>query len=189
MGISFVEENKILSDDEIISHFRANDFDCIQLLIDRYMPLVLSTAKSFDVSSIEAEELIAEGVFAIFSAVKKYDPEKSKFSTFVSLCIKSAMTDQLRSARRAKRIPSDLILNLDDVEIESPHTPEAIVIDKESFVELKDNIFSSLSETELSVLSLYLEGNTYSDISDKLDISLKAVDNALTRVRNKIKNK
>ncbi|MBR3300118.1 MAG: sigma-70 family RNA polymerase sigma factor, partial [Clostridia bacterium] len=96
MGISFVEENKILSDDEIISRFRANDFDCIQLLIDRYMPLVLSTAKSFDVSSIEAEELIAEGVFAIFSAVKKYDPEKSKFSTFVSLCIKSAMTDQLR---------------------------------------------------------------------------------------------
>ena len=189
MGISFVEEIENLSDDEIISRFRADDFDCIQILIDRYMPLVLSTAKSFGVSSIETEELIAEGVLAIFKAVKSFDGEKSKFSTFVAVCIKRAMSDQVKSAQRAKRIPTDMITTLNDIDVGESESPEEIIIGKENLAEFKDSIFSFLSPTELSVLSLYLEGNTYGDISDKLDISLKAVDNALTRVRNKIKNK
>ena len=189
MGNSFVKESENYSDNEIISRFKSNDFDCIQLLIDKYMPLVINYARSFDVSPIETEELIAEGVVSIFSAVKSYDPEKSKFSTFVSVCIKRAMLDWIKTSNRAKRIPSEMITDIDDVEIKGFDSPEEILIDKESLEEFKSNIFSFLSETELSVLKLYLEGNTYSDISDKLGISLKSVDNALTRVRNKLKDK
>lgn len=189
MGNSFVEERELLSDNEIISRFAANDYDCIQIIIDRYMPLVVSTAKSFGASSIETEELIAEGVLAIFKAVKSYDPEKSRFSTFVSLCVKRAMTDELKSSRAAKRIPDEMLTPISDVEIEGDGSPEDIVIGRENLLEFKENISSFLSETELSVLSLYLEGATYADISEKLSISLKAVDNALTRVRNKLKEK
>ncbi len=189
MGNSFVKEDKNYSDDEIISRFKSNDFDCIQVLIDKYMPLVINYAKSFNVSPIETEELIAEGIVSVFTAVKSYDPEKSKFSTFVSLCIKRAMLDQIKTSTRAKRIPSDMITDIDSVEIEGFDSPEEILIDKENLEEFKSNISSFLSETELSVLKLYLEGNTYSDISDKLNISLKSVDNALSRVRNKLKDK
>ena len=187
MRNSFVEENKKMSDDEIISRFRSNDFDSIQLIIDRYMPLVVSTAKSFNVSPFETEEIIAEGFLAVFKAVKNYDSKKSKFSTFVSLCVRRAMADEIKSSSRAKRIPSDMIDSISDIDLEGTESPEDIVIDRENLIAFKENLSSFLSRTELSVLSLFLEGNSYTDISEKLSISQKSVDNALSRVRNKLK--
>ncbi len=44
-----------------------------------------------------------------------------------------------------------------------------------------------LSKLEQQVLTLYLGGCSYHDISVKLGVSSKAVDNALQRVRLKLK--
>ena len=188
MGISFVEESKKMSDNDIIAELSESNYDNLQVLIDRYMPLIVKTAKSFGTSSIETEELIAEGIVSVFSAVKSFDETKSKFSTFVSLCIKRAMLDEIKSSSRAKRIPDCMLTPIDEAELYNNESAEEAYINKESFDTFKNDIVSDLSENELKVLSLYLDGNTYADISDKLCISLKAVDNALARVRKKIRN-
>ena len=187
MGNKFIEEGKNLSDNEIISRICENDYSCVQVLIDRYMPVVVSSAKVYSVSPLENEELISEGVLAIFKAAKSFDPEKAKFSTFVTLCIKRAMSDEIKSALRSKRIPQSMISSIDGMEIESGDSPEDIVISRENLNEFKDIIKKELSDTELKVLSLFLEGKTYADISEELNISLKSVDNALSRVRNKLR--
>ena len=54
--------------------------------------------------------------------------------------------------------------------------------------ELRDfKIKKVLSGLELKVLYMYISGNSYSEISDKLNVTPKSVDNALQRIRKKLK--
>ena len=69
------------------------------------------------------------------------------------------------------------------------NSPEKIFFDNEDFKSLKDTIKVELSSLEYEVLQLFLSGENYSAIAEKLGISEKSVDNSLTRVRKKLKCK
>ena len=64
--------------------------------------------------------------------------------------------------------------------------PETAVLNKEAYDRLKEDIFSKLSKTELKVLQAYLSGSSYEQIALMLNISVKAVDNAMQRIRKKL---
>ena len=62
-----------------------------------------------------------------------------------------------------------------------------ILIEKEDYKALTNNIKLELSAMEYNVLELFLSGKGYSDIAKYLGITEKSVDNALARIRKKIK--
>ena len=64
-------------------------------------------------------------------------------------------------------------------------SPEQLLIEKEKFKEFKEQ----LSNMEKKVLQLYLEGNNYTSIARMLGKSDKSIDNALSRIRQKLKRK
>ena len=64
--------------------------------------------------------------------------------------------------------------------------PEDILIGQENLHLIEEHISKKLSSFELEVLSLYLDGHNYIDISQGLDKSLKSIDNALQRIKHKI---
>lgn len=185
----FVEECEKKSDEEIVLSFESGNYADIQILINRYMPLIIKTVSRYTGGAADAEDLVQEGVIAVFSAVKAYDPEKSKFSTFVSHCITRAILAQLKSSGAAKRIPDDMISPLDDADsgVADISDPESIYITKESFEHFKANISASLSELEYKVLYAFVSGDSYAKISADLGITIKSVDNSLRRIRTKLK--
>ena len=65
--------------------------------------------------------------------------------------------------------------------------PESMLIDNESVLGIEYKINQNLSKLELEVLSLYLDGISYQDIATKLNKTQKTVDNAIQRIRKKIK--
>ena len=176
-----------LSDNELITQISSGRYENLQVLINRYMPYIIKTANSYGNQALDVEDLIAEGVLAVFNAVKVYDNTKSKFSTFVTLCISRAMLAQLKSATANKRIPDKLLSPLEEAEDLAVLNPEQAYIDKESYESFKESIFSSLSQLEYKVLCAFLSGESYSEIAKRLGITVKAVDNSLRRIRNKIK--
>lgn len=64
---------------------------------------------------------------------------------------------------------------------------EDYVILKERNAELFKKLESALSKNELNVLSLYLKGFSYKQIAARLSVSVKSVDNSLSRSRQKLK--
>ena len=64
--------------------------------------------------------------------------------------------------------------------------PAVITIEKESKNEFDDRLSTLLSDLEKNVLSLYLEGLTYVEMSELLNTHIKSIDNALMRVKKKI---
>ena len=65
--------------------------------------------------------------------------------------------------------------------------PESILIDRENVSALENEMEKSLSSLENRVLHLYLEGNSYIEIAEILGKTPKSIDNALRRIRKKIK--
>ena len=186
MSINFVENNNKLTDEEIIKEIGGGNYRLLSVIIDRYLPLIICLTKQY-LPEIQAEDAVQEVTFAIYSAIKNYDSDKSSFYTFATTCIKRAVISQIRKNNTKKMIPQELITSIEDVEITDSNSPESILIEKENYKALTETIKLELSDMEFNVLELFLEGKSYSDIAKSLSITEKAVDNALARIRKKLK--
>lgn len=188
MGINFVENYKNCTDDEIIARIAEGDYELLAIIIERYYPVILYYTRKFCPADY-SEDAVQEATLALYSAVKDYDPQKSSFNTFASLCIKRSLISVLKTRNRQKCIPDELLSSIDELQIVDSNTPEKIFFDREDYKTLTDSIKLELSALEYKVLQLYLSGDKYSDIAIKLNISEKAVDNSLWRIRKKLKGK
>ena len=65
--------------------------------------------------------------------------------------------------------------------------PESIIIDQENVENLEQEITTTLSPMENQVLEYYLAGNGYGEIAELMGKTPKSIDNALRRIRTKIK--
>ena len=65
--------------------------------------------------------------------------------------------------------------------------PEQLVIDRENLENLEKKIDDELSSFEKEVLDLYITGMTYVQIAHVLGKDEKSTDNALQRIKSKIK--
>ncbi len=176
------------TDNQLVELVNKGEYKYLQILINRYLPYVISVASRYKTSGFDTEDFIQEGMLAIFSAVKVFDCEKASFKTFVMLCINRAILSALARVTGAdKHIPDGLITSIDDIELLDTSNPENIFIEKESYIDLEHTIKNVLSDFEYSVLCEFLRGKTYFEIADELKVSVKSVDNALKRIRSKIK--
>ena len=66
--------------------------------------------------------------------------------------------------------------------------PESQLIDRENLDVLLHKIRNTLTRMEQEVLSCYVSGFSYQEISSALGISVKSVGNAMQRVRKKLRN-
>ena len=63
--------------------------------------------------------------------------------------------------------------------------PESLVIGNEERAELMKRLYSLLSEFEAKVLTLFLDGLSYQEMSEQLQKPVKSVDNAIQRIKRK----
>ena len=71
-----------------------------------------------------------------------------------------------------------LVLLVDD--------PEELIINREDIDYMEGKMAEILSELEQQVLALYLDGQSYQEISEELNRHVKSIDNALQRVKRKL---
>lgn len=190
MNNTFVENSEKLSDSVLVEKINSGEYDLLREIISRYTPVVQYYAKGLALNDSDVEDLVQDGLIALYSAVKGYVPDKASFSTFASLCIKRAMIGENRAAVRKKRVPVELCDSLDETpELAGVKSAENEFIEKENLKTLTDSIRLELSEFEYKVLSAFLSGSSYSAIAEECEVSVKAVDNALKRIRAKLKNR
>lgn len=122
----------------------------------------------------------------LLSAAESYKADRGvKFSTYANVCVRNRMLSSLK-----KNLPVEAS-GLDDDQLEAladmGNIPEDIVIERERRSYLYDRIFSDLSELERQVFQLFLTGASYGGIASELGITRKTADNAMQRVRRKLK--
>lgn len=188
MGNTFVEDSIILSDNELVTRICSGEYRYLEVLTLRYLPIIRKIAEKSRCNGCDTDDLIQEGTISLYSAVSSYKPGNASFHTFAVLCITRGIGNAAKRCRSQKHIPDRLICPIDETDVEDiSSSPEKIVIDRENYRAFTDEIRLGLSRLEYNVLNEYLKGISYSDISRKLGISEKSVDNALKRIRRKLK--
>lgn len=180
-----------LSDNELIELYKQGDQLAFQQLAVRYIFIIRNKSSDLYNMGIEYEDLFQEGLLGLHNAVRSFNENGgASFRTYAGICIRNRLVSAVRTANTDKNKINSIVLSLDDeTDLQSlPVTePENLIILRENFQRFIDYLKTNLSKTELSVLSLYIEGNSYDEIAGKLEITKKACDNAMQRVRKKLR--
>mgnify|MGYP003261355201 FL=1 len=78
-------------------------------------------------------------------------------------------------------------MKVEDALLGQSQSPEQLVIEKEVWEDFKQRLNGRLSKMENQVLAFYLDGNNYIQIAQLMNKSPKSIDNALQRIRQKVK--
>ena len=183
-----------VSDEELIMRFRAGETSIEDYLMEKYKGLVRQKARAMFLIGGETDDLIQEGMIGLFKAVRDFQPgREAAFATFAGVCIDRQLYSAIQSSNRQKHIPLNSYVSLNQEEEGSPiwelsvENPESIVIDQENARDLQRKFMGFLSPMERKVLDLYLRGEGYVEIARILNKSPKSIDNALQRIRSKIR--
>lgn len=186
----------IFTDEELIEKYRSENEPVTDFLVEKYKYLIRQKARAMYLIGGETDDLIQEGMLGLFKAVRDFNPHKeASFQTFARLCIDRQMYHAVENSNRQKHQPLNTYISLSQEEdyeglfselVES--SAESIVIDKENAQNMETQIRSVLSPFENHVLTSYLKGNDYLRIAEEFEKSPKSIDNALQRIRSKVRN-
>ena len=192
-------EVKKLTDEELVS-LAQKDESAIEELFDRYKYIASAVAHSYFLNGADAEDLLQEGLFAVFKAISSFNG-KSSFKTYVYTCVKNRIFNLIKSSNRYKNLPLNNYLSLsgsidgdsdtdkNSIMIDKHFGPEEVCINAEAESELKSIIGKVLSKFEYQILVFYLKGYSYREISENIGKKEKAIDNAIQRIRKKVESK
>lgn len=180
-------------DEELIELFRSGDDTAFEMIAARYLGLISSAAaRCRDLSpDMDSADLIQEGMLALLYACRSYDPDGgSSFKNYLMLCFENRLRSIRRHVAKKGSVPAHNIISIEDGEDAAfdptLSSPDELVETKEYIDHLHRILKDRLSDLEYRVAILHLSGYSYREIADKLNTSLKTIDNAQTRIRQKL---
>jgi RNA polymerase sporulation-specific sigma factor len=191
-----------LADLQLVMRARNGDDKALDELIRRYSGFVRLKASSYFLAGGDAEDLIQEGLIGLYKAVRDFSPELSSFRSFAELCVTRQIITAIKTATRFKHAPLNTYVSFshtpagqesdgdcslgDALPGPSVDDPSVCVISTEELQSLVFTLGTGLSKLEADALKLYLEGESYETMAERLGCDTKTIDNALQRVKRKI---
>lgn len=191
-----------LSDNELLELInKEKNNDAMETLIKRFGPLVTRQSRSLYIIGADEEDLIQEGMIGLVKAVNDYKANKgASFKTFAFMCVRRQMLTAINNSNNRKNIPlnhyisiygdgnGDYVSPLDEMDGGVITNPEDIMLARLQESDLIKVIESKLSKFEHQVLDEYLTGASYEEIGERLGKTAKSIDNAVQRIRAKLRD-
>ena len=180
------------SDEALCASVRAGNRLAEEVLAARYHRLVRSCARPYFLAGGDSEDLLQECMFGLVKAMREFRPDReASFQTFAEVCIRRRLYSVIRASLAGKHSPlnESVPLNaflLDAQPQYSQLDPEDLLIDREKAAALLNRVRSQLSDLEIRVLDLYLDGCSCGEIAATVGKPYKSVDNAVQRIRRKV---
>ena len=191
-----------LTDDELAVRAQAGSQDAFRILIERYRRFARAKGRGYFLVGGDADDIEQEALIGLYKAVRDYMPERqASFRAFAELCITRQIITAIKTATRQKHQPLNQYVSisgvrggddpgersvealLDDHNVADPADD---VISAERLDAMRDSMARMLSDLEVDVLRLYVEGKSYQEIGDQLGRHVKSIDNALQRIKRKL---
>ncbi|HEV2902267.1 MAG TPA: RNA polymerase sporulation sigma factor SigH [Gaiellaceae bacterium] len=192
-----------LEDLQLVLRARNGDTKAMDTLIRRYTGFVRLKSSSYFLAGGDSEDLIQEGLIGLYKAVRDFRSDKeTSFRSFAELCITRQIITAIKTATRFKHAPLNTYVSFsqtpagqesegdctlgDALPGPSVDEPSIMVISTEELQSLVFCLGTGLSQLESDALRLYLEGSSYEEMAERLEVDTKTIDNALQRVKRKI---
>lgn len=192
-----------LNDYELVGLAQENNEEAGEILYRKYQPLILKKSNKYfkymQNKGVELNDLIQECTIGFEEAIQRFNQDdRSSFYTFASICMDRQLMSELTRQNRDKyrflneAIPLDTIDNEEDVSLincigDNRNNPEEGLLLDENFKEIYLKIATKLTDFEECVFRLRLQDFDYYEIASILDKDKKSIDNAIQRIKGKIK--
>lgn len=186
------KQQKVLTDEELAVLAANGDDESMARLISAVTPIAKAKASSLANARVPDEDLVQEGMLGFLDAVSSFNPAKGSFKAYAETCINNRILSAVRASFNNKNaaLSNALPLETEAHEIsDNSADPANIISEKYDSEHIADLLSSGLSDFEKQVVELRFLGKSYSQISAELSCSEKAVDNALQRIRKKMRIK
>jgi RNA polymerase sporulation-specific sigma factor len=175
--------------DEILYHInrvKSGDDASFEQLLSKYNALIISMAKKYSdmcATSPQLDDFLQEAKMAFYNSVLSYDEKTGvTFGAYAKVCVRNRLVSCVRvnnSKKRQKRSDTK-----DSYDIENPQDTLIVrELEKKLFSLAKDR----LSPYEKKIFGYYLAGERAKEISKKVTRSEKSVNNAIYRIKAKLK--
>ena len=163
---------------------KGGDDPAFASLCEDYEALIETMAQSFyeSCSNIDKDDLRQEARMALYRAAVKFslDQDGVTFGLYAKICIRNKLISVRRKHTTQSKLKSKR--NAEEVQIASEGTPSFA---RRSF--LTEEVNALLSPFEQKVFALYAQKCSYSEIARSLDRSEKSIDNAIYRIKRKLR--
>lgn|SRR5574344_742988 len=192
-------EYRDYNDFELLSYIKESNEDANNIIFNKYKPIINSLAKKHfkRAKGIEFNDLVQEGMVGLSYAINSFNEKKDVlFYTYAVTCIERKIISAIIKTNTLKNKALNDSLsyentdeyNFDYVLMDNKVNPERLLIEFERQEELKKIIEDNLTDYEKKILELKMSGLNYNEIAQTMNTDKKSVDNAIQRLRNKIKN-
>ncbi|MDQ6727647.1 MAG: RNA polymerase sporulation sigma factor SigH [Actinomycetota bacterium] len=191
-----------LADEELVSLFHQGDLAALDLLLARYRRFARAKARGYFLAGGDTDDIEQEGMIGLFKAIRDFRHDReSSFRAFAELCVTRQIITAIKTACRQKHQPLNRYVSLWGLRlIDDPSSERLVeelfdqqmpdpadeVVSLEGQDAMRAALVGLLSTLEVDVLRLHLDGWSYQEIGIRLDRHVKAVDNALQRIKRKL---
>ena len=196
---------KEYNDYELLNYIDENDEIASDILYQKYRPYIQKYARNLypyvKGAGIEINDLVQEGLLGLTSAVRYFKEQgENTFYTYATTCIKRRMISTIVATRRLKNkilnesIPIESVDEDGDPQFleyllsDEKLNPENVLMSNEYQNNLIQKAKDKLTSLESAVFELKISGFRYKEIAEILDKDPKAIDNALQRIKLKLKD-
>jgi len=182
-------ESKLNDESDIFltNEVKLGNEDAFAVLVQRYAYIIVYNISKMSVSFpqiavkwSDKEDLYQECCIVLYKAAKYYNLVKNaKFSTYLNVCVKNYLISFFRKHRKK----SYELVSIDDI----PENDYGIYDQYSVFNEYDDSVFKILTNFERKVFFMYIEQKSYKYIAEILNKNIKSIDNALCRIKTKLK--
>lgn len=185
--------DKRVSDTILVSRAKSGDSKALSALIEKYSENIRIKAYTFNCVHVkDNEDLYQEGMMGFVSAVYYYDENRgASFNTFMTRVVSNRMIQAYNRMRDYSKVflltenSSEKFLNSVD---NGTMSPEEQLVSDECYEEYHAFIETEFSNFEKKVYKLFLKNLSYNEMSIILECSVKSIDNALQRIKKKIRD-
>jgi len=169
------------TEQDMIIHAQKGDQKAFKELVQQHLPNVLALGFRMLGNSTEAEDMAQDVMLGLWQNVRKYDPERAKFSTWLYRITANRCLDRLR-----KKTPDQLPEDYDPaIEAEQVET-----IYNKQLSKSMDTALKTLPERQyLALVLFHYQGHKMTEVAEIMECSSEAVESLLARARRTLKQK
>ncbi len=192
------------NDNELIMLINEESEEAKDILFKKYKYIIdIEIKKYLTISKIlgyDYNDLYQDALVGFADAINNYEQDKeSSMATFITMCVDRRLQYSIRRINTKKNKMHSESLSLDHIydnsalpltdtlSDNSVNDPLLKLMNEEEYKELNKKIRKVLSDSEYEVYEYLIKGLKYNEISNILNKEPKQIDNAIQRIKNKIK--
>lgn len=191
-----------LSDDELAARFQQGDAGAVHVLLERYRRFARSKARDYFLVGADVDDIEQEGLIGLYKAARDFRPDRqASFRAFAEVCVTRQVITAVKTATRRKHQPLNRYVSFSAsrvaeewgersveelLEAHAAADPAEELVGREQVDLTRRALAQLLSDLEVEVLRLYVEGKSYQEIGEDLGRQSKSIDNALQRIKRKL---